>query len=295
MILVLEGPEKSGKSTLANAIAEKLNIKIRHWGPVNPDDRVYTKYLIDESQNEEWIIWDRCWPSEHIYGKLLRRNRRLSYDPWLGEWLHGRAVQANGLRIIVLPSTVEQLINRRDVSDLFVDPSKETRAYAKYAREFDWDVYVNPYTKRALSKAVTTICAKMKTISMLSINQTKLHNNIFAGNRNSNVIFVEENTQNFDVPGAWLPFTSSNAIVFARTLGSIVFKCGYMSCNNIPENLWNKKFIACGLDKDVISETKFKKVLYLPHLTKYFDNQSNKSSDIEDIVNKTKNFIKENI
>lgn len=69
MIIVIEGPEKAGKTTLTKFLIAKKPMEIRHWGPVDPDDRVYTEQLIKDVESDNWIIWDRCWPSEHVYAK----------------------------------------------------------------------------------------------------------------------------------------------------------------------------------------------------------------------------------
>src|SRR3989304_2111146 len=103
-VIVFDGPEKAGKSTIIEALRQYAKstkffdrVYVRHWGPVSPDDRVYAHELSQDSTCfNELVIWDRCWPSEYVYGNLLGRSRRGTGDPWLLEWLHGRAVQSNG-------------------------------------------------------------------------------------------------------------------------------------------------------------------------------------------------------
>lgn len=288
MIIAIEGPEKSGKSTLVNAIAEKSKAKIRHWGPISPDDRVYSKYLIQEALSDEWFIWDRCWPSEHVYGKLLKRDRRLVDDPWLGEWLHGRILQTNGLRIMVLPSSVEELINRRDSTDLPVAPNEEVREYAKYAKEFGWEIYVNPYTENWIHRVTNVLCTKMAKIGGPIGNASAT----FAGDRNSKVVFVGANIKTPTIPGAGLPFTDTKSIEFARALGPVVFQCAWTNGRLSKDYCIDKKIVACGVyAQDWSRNIRSKKVLHIPHPTIFYD-ESNKSSYMEEIITKTKYFCK---
>ena len=104
-IFVFDGPEKAGKSTLIDAFVKQAypsgKFTLHRWGPVAPDDRVYAPVLRDDLVvKRSPAIWDRSWVSEHVYASLLGRDRRLRGDPWLGEWLHGRAVYTDGIGII---------------------------------------------------------------------------------------------------------------------------------------------------------------------------------------------------
>jgi len=56
MILIIDGPEKAGKSTIIAHLRELsqeigLKVEVRAWGPVYPDDRIYTPKLQQDVEN----------------------------------------------------------------------------------------------------------------------------------------------------------------------------------------------------------------------------------------------------
>lgn len=146
-LIIIEGPEKSGKSTLANAIKDFLGgqiggVVVRHQiGRAKPDDSVYLPQLVKDTSNtplESIAIWDRGWPSEYVYGSLLDQDRRLAQDPWLGEWEYGRRVAANGLRVMLPGPHYAVLSKLRTPDDLPVNCAAEQMLYLSYAVRFGW-------------------------------------------------------------------------------------------------------------------------------------------------------------
>ena len=245
MIIAIEGPEKVGKSTLSKYIAEQESIEIRHWGPVFPDDRAYTEKLIEDSKSDKWIIWDRCWPSEYVYGKLLKRFRRLADNPWLGEWLHGRALQTSGIRVMLLPTDISNLTKNRDETDLPVDPVEETKLYAEYADRFGWTKFYNDYQEYALELAYKAIYRQMITVRLGNTRPPT-----FAGPMRSNVVFLgskEDDKDTDSIPGSWLPFASTASTNVAKAIGDIALKCGWTYVGNMyPEHFRDRGIVACG-------------------------------------------------
>lgn len=155
MIILIDGPEKAGKSTLISELQRAMNAETVHWGKV-PDDRVYYKPLMQAAESDKLYIWDRGWPSESVYGVLMCRRRRLAADPWIGEWEYGRIVQSRGLRVI-LCADVENLIARRTKDDLPVHPRDELRLFLAYAKKFGYIVLHNDYDDNSLRKNAETI------------------------------------------------------------------------------------------------------------------------------------------
>jgi hypothetical protein len=220
--LVVDGPEKAGKSTLIKAIAELWNgpVDITRWGPVYPDDRVYTdkfKAQFAEKSNDTLYIWDRSWASEQVYGKLLERQRRLANDPWLGEWLHGRVVNGRGIKLIVIPTDPIANAKLRDVTDLPVDPRLETKLFSDYYYKYGWDMFHNDYSRRSLEfQAESTVkmlgklreqyCEVPRFQTWPSVGHT--YNLVLGDSRNPN--------DSKTLPGAWLPFTSLKMTQFVR-------------------------------------------------------------------------------
>lgn len=83
MIVVLEGPDFAGKSTVAEALARQFGGSIVANGPPPPDvilrdhylDQVYAAALADHL-----IIFDRLHVGELIYGPIYRGASQLSED-----------------------------------------------------------------------------------------------------------------------------------------------------------------------------------------------------------------------
>lgn len=247
MIITIDGPEKAGKSTLISALKDTMpGLRVRNWGPVDPDDRVYTEPLSEDARSIEWTVWDRCWASEHVYGRLLNRDRRLAKDAWLGEWLHGRAVQARGARFMLLPDDVSNVEKRRDSSDLPVDPYVECGGYKLYAESFGWTILRNSYTDESLEQNILTI---RNEIMYMEFAQSMS----YVGPYSAHIVFVEDgcDRDRSKIPGSGRPFTTESGIALGRRLGYKAFKFGWTEVGSVSaEFLQGKIVVACGEQAD---------------------------------------------
>lgn len=246
MIIILDGPEKAGKSTTIAAIQQELQNRgrssiVRHWGKVEPDDRVYTPFLMDDATrgpDDAVIIWDRSWASEHVYGKLLGRDRRLSTNPWLGEWLHGRATRA---KFILLTDPIK-LIERRNETDLPVNPTDEYAAYHDYGKRYGWDVI------RA--------SADPKTDAILIVNASLFQESyvvpqppLYVGPLYPNVVFVgEKRSEGSSFPGSWLPFSSRLTMKYGEIFGDEALLAGWTNVGDVSRHFlqYPRIVISCG-------------------------------------------------
>lgn len=252
-VIIIEGPEKAGKTTL---ISELLHALIErdipaeriHWqGRAVPDDRVYSPLLQEHSQDLSKVwIWDRGWVSEHVYGTLLGQDRRLALDPWLGEWLHGRAVQVAGVQVILAGPPSSILERLRDDTDLDVSPAQERVAYIEYAAKFSWAMIKNRHTQRSVSESVDVILADLFSKERYSCKQWSPPN--FAGPADAKVVVVGEQLGSIRHDGSWLPFTSSIGTRFGREFKEDAFKVLWTDVTTCdPQLLRNKEtIIACG-------------------------------------------------
>jgi nicotinamide riboside kinase len=107
-IIVLEGPDCTGKSTLAKAIVEKFNGTYIHATWSKDLDRVMWEYhleLVDRAVRESKdrvVVIDRLWLSEAIYGRIYRGGSKIPHE---GRMLD-RILRAYGtLNIVCLPQT----------------------------------------------------------------------------------------------------------------------------------------------------------------------------------------------
>ena len=70
MFIIIEGADKTGKTTLANAIVEKFRCKYVHFGkPKKHPATEYAEYALAINEN---VVLDRFYLGELVYGPLLR-------------------------------------------------------------------------------------------------------------------------------------------------------------------------------------------------------------------------------
>lgn len=74
-LIILEGPDGGGKSTLAAALADEFKARVIHHGPYLGERRIAHHYLRSVYRalyGNQTIIMDRSWVSEPIYGAAMR-------------------------------------------------------------------------------------------------------------------------------------------------------------------------------------------------------------------------------
>lgn len=239
MIIVFDGPNKSGKTTIINGVAKRfanknIPVNIVHWGPVTPDDRVYTTALYRACINPSTItIWDRSWASEFVYSRLYNRNRRIDNYPFLGEWLHRRMVSiSDGAVYYVNPS--DECQSKLDASDaeFSVDPKREKMLFTSYANEFDWFELVNDYSARALRHNVDIVVERalaswqpVPPIFGITEQNKYPYRVMFAGDT-----FWNDST----MPGTFLPYTTQRGFQLASAIGVAAFTGTWVDTKSLP-------------------------------------------------------------
>ena len=138
MIIVLDGPEKVGKTTLAKAIIkawpERHNatgfLTYRHWNTSWPDEIDFR--LRDARLHGRDEIWDRTYLSEMVYTPLLgRTDQHPLFMPGVISRMH--KVMQQVAHVWVLVGSIDRLKALRDDDDLPVDPEIEQIRYAHVA------------------------------------------------------------------------------------------------------------------------------------------------------------------
>ena len=80
-LIIVEGPDCSGKTTLAKALANGLNYNYVHMSGAPALHSAMAEYHAATLHSIEWTVgnvygsgcvMDRSWPSEHVYGRLFR-------------------------------------------------------------------------------------------------------------------------------------------------------------------------------------------------------------------------------
>ena len=81
MIFIIEGPDGSGKTTLANTLSRQTGYNIIHR--VQPKTEEDKRNMMDEYlsiiKSGKNAIFDRCWYSEMAYGPIMRDASVISY------------------------------------------------------------------------------------------------------------------------------------------------------------------------------------------------------------------------
>jgi hypothetical protein len=296
MIVILDGPEKAGKSTLANKLLElsPWPARIRKWGPINGNDRLYLEALQDDAQvRDGLIVWDRSYASEAVYCKLLPRPGRLGEDPFAGEWDYGRISQAMGVRRIVLGPSVEDLRRLRDSTDHKVCPAAERRMFFRYAQTYGWPYIINAHTEGAVAQFANQILEEAQD----------LHNDLatygayppyYAGPQRPKVLVLGEPKQ--AIPPrerSWTPFGSRLTRQLGYALDSAGLRYGWSNITQCPIQLIKDTpiVVACGKDvqqwlqENVLNPSEYsQKVLPTPHpawLFRYGEGLARKEDEID--------------
>lgn len=81
VIIILEGPDGSGKTTLANQLAAQTGYPVVHRSnPKTEEEKqqmlAMYKEAVKKSRN---VIFDRAWYSEMVYGPIMRDAAYISY------------------------------------------------------------------------------------------------------------------------------------------------------------------------------------------------------------------------
>ena len=81
MIIIIEGPDGSGKTTLAEQLSRETGYPIVHRSQPKTDEEkklMMGQYLQDLKAGRN-VIWDRCWYSEMCYGPVMRDKSYITY------------------------------------------------------------------------------------------------------------------------------------------------------------------------------------------------------------------------
>ena len=148
MLVVLDGPEKAGKTTLARKIMEwvmenrKTNIHYRrHIHGDSNHETIMNDLEFALSHPEDLIIYDRWWSSELVYRPFDGKPPNLPLRVSVLEGRYGGLADSAGMRIMVVPA--ESVLQERrdyaqDSTDIPIPVHRERDAFYEVARRGNW-------------------------------------------------------------------------------------------------------------------------------------------------------------
>lgn len=143
MLIVVDGPEKVGKTTLLAAVERKSRffgwhvVRFACRRPAPFDPLVYQRALELAHRVDTLVLMDRSWASEAVYSQLLGRAPAMTARE--AEWQLGRAVPRLGSATVVL-DRAGRIARRRDDTDLPVDVNHEVQEFSKYGVDHGWNI-----------------------------------------------------------------------------------------------------------------------------------------------------------
>lgn len=252
-IILIEGPEKAGKTTLAHELERLLNdtglhqevVYRHHTRPAIPDDREYSdgvRYATSLPASKLVEIWDRGWPSEVVYGTLLGQSRRTVAQPDLGYWLHGRAVQANGVRVMLQGPPAHLLGLRRTSDDLPVHPGAEQALYANYAKRFGWLLLPAYSMTKKLYTPLELAIMVLRNFEFVQehLEETGLPSTrVIGGDITSSILVLNDPEDPQErIPGGWLPFSDMRGLGLGRMFGTQMHRVLWADVEHFPYELF---------------------------------------------------------
>jgi hypothetical protein len=238
-LICVDGPEKSGKTTLVEEL-RNLGAFSHHWGPVGSDAEYASainrsvERRKDKSNPflspDDVVVWDRGWASESVYSTLLGRGRRLGSDPWLGEWLYGRAFCK---RIMLLGPDEGTLARLRTPDDLPVDPGIERGEFIRYGGQWGWERVFNDHRPGYARTLAGRIMDEVRHMPVVPDPPA------YCGPRDPRVVVVGEvrSTDPNPPEGSYLPWTSRYTTQMGRALGVLGLGVGWTNAHDEPTDV----------------------------------------------------------
>jgi DNA polymerase III delta prime subunit len=147
-IVILEGPDGAGKTTLAHELATELKADIHHEGPPERSDLLqYYAHLVDEAfRLGKDLIFDRLHLGELVYGPILRSQDQLGGK--VGLLLFSRLIRSYDVKVVYCLPPYNVCIDAwAEKHDIVVrDHRIFTRVYDKYATLISTNVLMDSVT-----------------------------------------------------------------------------------------------------------------------------------------------------
>lgn len=169
-VLVIDGPEGVGKTTLIGEIQLQLApwkaTRVREWGPIESWTEYLSPLAMDLANDQTLTIWQRGWPSEVVYNELLGRGRDID-EMAIRKKLENGYTRTRAYFVMlfapedVLQARREERVRRGETDDLDVDVKAERDRFIQYGVEHGWTAFDGSANTR---NNATTIIRDMRRI-----------------------------------------------------------------------------------------------------------------------------------
>ena len=142
-IVILDGPDGCGKTNIADALSEILEISVfknkGEWKFFSQEDNGFFKTCLKYShthlleflqQTDYGVIFDRAYPSEYVYSQVF--NRETDHD--ILRWCDKKCAQMGVKIIIPIRSDYSNVVDQFD----FVDETILNDVHRKYIEFSNW-------------------------------------------------------------------------------------------------------------------------------------------------------------
>ena len=207
MIVLLSGPEKVGKTTLAREIVRQsraLGVHAIHGGMRRPEPFSVDGFLEMVKlgcRTDMLVVMDRGWPDEVAYTKLLQRASPIKSERWV-EWCLGDVMRTCGTGYMLVPGARREEL---DDSDIKVDYQAEREEFVRYGEAWGYEI-VNDWSPEQLAGQI--IQGQVADKRFMETNPGLLPPE-YVGHPAPDILLVgEDRNENSRDPGAWAAMTS---------------------------------------------------------------------------------------
>jgi len=152
-IIIIEGSDASGKTTLAQRLANEYNgIIIHQTYRFKNKIPIFHAAILRKAlklSKKQLVILDRLHISEYIYGKVFRNEKRW---PWMLNQFNRFCQKMNIPIILCIPESIEQgkkwfEKTKQERFEMFEDMSEILKEYIDYSKKHQFDKNVITYNR----------------------------------------------------------------------------------------------------------------------------------------------------
>ena len=222
MIVILEGPDGSGKTTLAKELQERFGLRYHHEGPppANIPPLYHYARVLEDYRGSDVVI-DRFALGERIYGPIIRGKDGLGPEGW--KLIRRQIAAAGAIEVLCLPDylTVRENWSKRSATELLKKTelfNQSYRAYSDFVLD-DRNYFVYNYTD------TTSHLTLMNMLEQIRQNVPPTLPAGYVGDPYARFLFVGERGSN---PEAYVDLPFFATVGSSAFLNTALLAAGYL-------------------------------------------------------------------